>query len=162
MSDSSTMTEQTRDWEKGERAGILAGLRAYSKWAGLLMLVTVPVFFVAMPWLIRIVFGEQYEDSATAARIILVAAAIQFILGWTKSLPVTIGRPHLRIWTHGLETLVAIPLVAALGAKWGANGAAVGVLLSTLVFAAAWLVVILRLRHEVHAAEVVRREALQS
>ena len=62
-------TEQTRDWEKGERAGILAGLRAYSKWAGLLMLVTVPVFFVAMPWLIRIVFGQQYEDSATAARI---------------------------------------------------------------------------------------------
>ena len=156
------MTEQTRDWEKGERAGILAGLRAYSKWAGLLMLVSVPVFFVAMPWLIRIVFGEQYEDSATAARIILVAAAIQFVLGWTKSLPVTIGRPHLRIWTHGLETLVAIPLVAALGMKWGATGAAVGVLSSTLVFAAAWLVVILRLRHEVHAAELGRRKALQS
>jgi hypothetical protein len=52
--------------------------------------------------------------------------------------------------------------VAALGAKWGATGAAVGVLLSTLVFAAAWLVVILRLRDEVHAAERVGGEALQS
>jgi len=67
---------------------------------------------------------------------------------------VTIGRPRLRIWTHGLETLVAIPLVAVLGSEWGATGAAVAVLVSTLVFACAWLAVILRLRDEVHAAEL--------
>jgi O-antigen/teichoic acid export membrane protein len=148
------MTEQTRDWEKGERARILAGLRAYSKWAGAIMLVAVPAFFVAMPWLIRLVFGEDYEGAATAARIVLVAAAIHFVIGWTKSLPVTIGRPRLRIVTHGLETLVAIPLVAALGAEWGATGAAVAVLLATVVFASAWLVVVLRLRDEVAAGEV--------
>ena len=88
------MTEQTRDWERGERARIIAGLRAYSKWAGALMLVAVPVFFVAMPWLIRIVFGEDYAGATHAARIVLVAAAIHFVLGWTKSLPVTIGRPR--------------------------------------------------------------------
>jgi Na+-driven multidrug efflux pump len=58
----------------------------------------------------------------------------------------------LRIVTHGLETLVAIPLVVVLGAEWGATGAAVAVLASTLVFACAWLVVITRLRAEVHAA----------
>jgi hypothetical protein len=55
-------------------------------------------------------------------------------MGWTKTLPVTIGRPRLRIVTHGLETLVAIPLVAVLGAEWGATGAAVAVLVSTFVF----------------------------
>jgi O-antigen/teichoic acid export membrane protein len=148
------MTEQTRDWEKGERASILRGLRAYSKWAGALMLVAVPAFFVAMPWLIRVVFGAEYEGAATAARIVLAAAAIHFVIGWTKSLPVTIGRPRLRIVTHGVETLVAIPLVAVLGAEWGATGAAVAVLVSTLVFAAAWLVVVVRLRDEVHAGEV--------
>jgi O-antigen/teichoic acid export membrane protein len=145
------MTEQTRDWERGERAAIIAGLRAYSKWAGALMLVAVPVFFVAMPWLIRIVFGEDYEGATHAARIVLVSAAIHFVLGWTNSLPVTIGRPRLRIVTHGLETLVAIPLVVLLGAEWGVTGAAVAVLVSTLVFAAAWLVVVLRLREEVSA-----------
>jgi O-antigen/teichoic acid export membrane protein len=149
------MTEQTRDWEKGERARILDGLRAYSKWAGALMLVAVPLFLVAMPWLIRLVFTDEYEDATTAARIVLVAAAIHFVIGWTKSLPVTIGRPRLRIVTHGLETLVVIPLVAVLGAEWGATGAAVAVLLATLVFAAAWLVVILRLRDEVVAGEAV-------
>jgi len=146
------LTEQTRDWEKGARSSVLAGVRSYSKWAGAIMVVAVPVFFVAMPWLIRVVFGSEYDGAVHAARIVLVAAAIHFVLGWTKSLPVTIGRPRLRIVTHGLETLVAIPLVAALGAEWGATGAAVAVLVSTLVFAGAWLVVITRLRAEVHAA----------
>ncbi len=145
------MTEQTRDWEKGARRSILAGIRSYTKWAGVLMLVAVPAFFVAMPWLVDLVFGSEYDDAVTAARVVLLAAAIHFVLGWTKSLPVTIGRPRLRIVTHGLETLVAIPLVAVLGAEWGSTGAAVAVLASTLVFAAAWVVVIVRLRDEVHA-----------
>ena len=148
------MTEQTRDWERGERTRILTGIRAYSKWAGALMVVAVPVFFIAMPWLVRVVFGSEYDDAVTAARVVLIAAAVQFLMGWTKTLPVTIGRPRLRIVTHGLETLVAIPLVAVLGAEWGATGAAVAVLVSTLVFGLAWLVVVLRLHDEVSAAEV--------
>ena len=147
------MTEQTRDWERGERARILAGIRSYSKWAGGIMLVAVPVFFLAMPWLVRVVFGSEYESAVTAARIVLFAGALQFLMGWTKSLPVTIGRPRLRIVTHGLEALVAIPLVAVLGAEWGATGAAVAVLLSTVAFGAAWLVAVLRLHDEVATGE---------
>ena len=146
------MTEQTRDWERGERTRILSGIRRYTRWAGALMLVAVPAFFLAMPWLVDLVFGSEYDDAVTAARIVLLAAAIHFAIGWTKTLPVTIGRPRLRIVTHGLEAIVAIPLVAVLGAEWGATGASVAVLASTLVFAGAWLVVILRLRDEVHAA----------
>ena len=156
------LTEQTRDWEKGARSSVLAGVRSYSKWAGAIMAVAVPVFFVAMPWLIRVVFGSEYDGAVHAARVILIAAAIHFTLGWTKSLPITIGRPRLRIVTHGLETLVAIPLVAVLGAEWGATGAAVAVLASTLVFAGAWLVVITRLRAEVRAARHSEGTALQS
>jgi O-antigen/teichoic acid export membrane protein len=155
------LTEQTRDWEKGARSSVLAGVRSYSKWAGGIMVVAVPVFFVAMPWLIRIVFGSEYDGAVHAARVILIAAAIHFALGWTKSLPVTIGRPRLRIVTHGLETIVAIPLVALLGDEWGATGAAIGVLVSTVVFALAWLVVIARLRDEVHASEGASGAAFQ-
>lgn len=154
------LTEQTRDWERGQRARVLEGVRSYTRWAGGLMLVAVPVFLVLMPFLVRLVFGSQYDGAVDAARIVLLAAGIQFAIGWTKSLPVSIGRPQLRIVTHGLETLVAIPLVALLGAEWGATGAAVGVLASTVVFALAWLVVLSRLRHEV-AAET-RGPALQS
>lgn len=143
------LTEQTRDWEKGERSRVLAGVRSYTKWAGALMVVAVPVFFVAMPWLVDVVFGSEYDGAVTAARVVLLAAAVQFAMGWTKSLPVTIGRPRLRIITHGLEAAVAIPLAAALGAEWGATGAAIAVLVSTLVFASAWFVVVVRLRDEV-------------
>ena len=143
------LTEQTRDWEHGDRAGVLAGIRTYTRWAGALMLVALPVFFFAMPWLVRVVFGSEYTGAVDAARVVLIAAAIQFAIGWTKSLPVTIGRPRLRIVTHGLETLVAIPLVAVLGSEWGATGAAVAVLASTVVFALAWVVVIVRLRADV-------------
>jgi O-antigen/teichoic acid export membrane protein len=155
------LTEQTRDWERGERARVLAGVRSYSKWAGAVMLVTVPVFFVLMPWLVEVVFGSEYDGAVDAARIILLAAAVHFTLGWTKSLPVTIGRPRLRILTHGVEALVAIPLVAALGAEWGATGAAVAVLASTIAFAVAWLVVLGRLRAEVDAADQAGGAALQ-
>ena len=145
------LTEQTRDWEGGQHVSVLAGVRRYTIGAGALMLVAVPVFFLALPWLVETVFGAEYTGAVDAARIVLLAAAIQFAIGWTKSLPVTIGRPQLRIVTHGLETIVVIPLVAVLGAEWGATGAAIAVLVSTVVFAAAWAVALARIRSDVGA-----------
>jgi O-antigen/teichoic acid export membrane protein len=149
------LTDQTRAWERGNQGGVLAGVRTYTLVAAALMVVAVPLALWAMPWLVELVFGAEYLGAVDAARIVLVAAAIQFALGWSKSLPVTIGRPRLRIVTHGLEALVVIPLAAVLGAEWGATGAAVAVLVSSLVFAAAWAVAIARLRIDVdgHAPE---------
>jgi len=40
-----------------------------------------------------------------------------------------------------------------LGSEWGATGAAAAVLVATVVFAAAWIVVLARLRVEVAAEE---------
>ena len=145
------LTDQTRAWERGRQTSVLAGLRIYTLVAVGLMVVAVPVFLLAMPWLVETVFGSEYSGAVDAARIILVAAAIQFALGWSKSLPVTIGRPLLRIVTHGLEALVVIPLVALLGSEWGATGAAVAVLVATVVFAVAWGVAIARLRVDIAA-----------
>jgi O-antigen/teichoic acid export membrane protein len=82
---------------------------------------------------------------------VLFAGAIQVVLGWSKSLPTTVGRPRLRVLTHGVEAAVLLPLVAAFGAAWGVTGAAVAVLLSTLAFAAAWAVVLARLSGDVAA-----------
>src|SRR6187401_377498 len=145
------LTEQTRDWEHGREGNVLRGLRSYTLAALGVAAVAVPVFLIAMPWLVRVVFGSEYLPAVDAARIVLVAAAIQLVLGWSKSLPVTVGRPHLRIVTHGVETLVLLPLVAVLGDRWGVTGAAVAFLVSTLVFAATWAVVLVRLRAELRA-----------
>jgi len=147
------LTDQTRAWERGRQRSVLRGLRSYTLVAVGLMVVAVPLLLLAMPWLVETVFGSEYAGSVDAARIVLVAGAMQFALGWSKSLPVTIGRPRLRIVTHGLEALVVIPLVALLGAEWGATGAAIGVLVATLVYAVAWGVAIARLRVDVAAHE---------
>ena len=80
----------------------------------------------------------------------LVAAVLQFVFGWTKSFPVSIGRPSLRVSTHGVETVVLVPLVLVLGARWGATGAAVAVLVSTRRFVGHWTLLFLRVRREPH------------
>src|SRR5262249_57491684 len=93
--------------------------------------------------------GRQETGAGSAAGIILFAAALQFVVGWSKSLPVSIGKPQLRVWAHGLETLVLLPLVAVLGWKWDVTGAGVATLVSAAVFVLIWLVFLTRLRGEV-------------
>ncbi len=149
------ITEQTRDWEEGKTARVFAGLRRYSVWALGVMAVTVPLFYWLMPTLIRVVYKSQYEPATSAARLMLFAGAIAFVLAWTKSLPVSVGRPGLRIATESIQTVVLIPLVLWFGHRWDATGAAAAVLISTAVFAVAWLVALARLRREHVPGEVV-------
>jgi O-antigen/teichoic acid export membrane protein len=142
------LTEQTRDWERGRREVVFEGVRRYSMRAAALMAVAVVPLLVWMPELIELVFSAEFVGAADAARVVLVAAVLQFVFGWTKSFPVSVGRPNLRVATHGLETLVLVPLVIALGAKWGAEGAAWALLISSAVFAVHWTVLFVRLRRE--------------
>src|SRR5262249_4740149 len=89
------LTEQMRDWEHGRPEVVLAGIRRYVKGsAAIAALVLVPALW-SLPWLIRVVLGASYLPAVAAARLILVAAAIQVVLSWTKTFPVTIGRPGL-------------------------------------------------------------------
>ena len=140
------LTEHTRDWERGETSRVLAGVVRYTLLAGALMVVTVPVFFWLMPDLIELVFKPRYLDATDAARVMLVAAALQLTFGWTKSLPVSIGRPNLRLVTHGVETAILIPLVVVLGSTWGATGAAFAILAATIAFVLLWSVLFLRIQ----------------
>ena len=142
------LTEQTRDWERGRRDAVFEGVRRYSYAAAGLMLVLVPLFWWLMPYLIEIVLTDRYLPAVDAARVMLLAAAVQLIYGWTKSFPVSIGRPNLRLIAHGVETAVLIPLLVPLGSEWGATGAAVAVLLSTLAFVTVWTFLLLRVRHD--------------
>jgi O-antigen/teichoic acid export membrane protein len=68
------------------------------------------------------------------------------VVSWSKSLPVSIGRPGLRVLAHGVETVVLIPLVVAFGSLWGATGAGAAVLISSVVFSALWFVLLARIR----------------
>jgi len=142
------LTEQTRDWEQGNRARVFAGIRRYTLLAMLGSAVLLPVLLVFMPDLVRLVFETKNLGAVTAARIVVIAGAVQFVVGWSKTFAVTAGRPQWRIWTHGIETAVLLPLSILLGWKWGAAGAAGAVLASSVAFALAWAVLYRRIRHE--------------
>lgn len=139
------LTEQTRDWERGRPEAVFAGLKRYVLGASAAMAVLVVPAWLLMPWLIEAVLPD-YTAATNAARIILLVGALQFVFGWTKSLPISIGRPNLRIVAHGVETVVVVPLILLMGSRWGATGAAGAVLVSTVAFAAVWTVIVLRLR----------------
>lgn len=139
------LTEQTRDWERGRPEAVFAGLRRYVLGASAAMAVFVVPAWLLMPWLIDVLLPD-YDAALDAARIILLAGALQLVFGWTKSLPVSIGRPNLRILAHGVETIVLIPLILVMGAEWGATGAAGAVLIATIAFAAVWTLILVRLR----------------
>ena len=131
---------------------MFAGLRRYSLTALVAMIVSVPFLYWWMPTLMRIVFTDKYAPASDAARLMLLAGAVGLVFAWTKSLPVSVGRPELRIATHGIETVVLIPLVLVFGSIWDATGAAAAVLVSTVVFALAWTVALVRLQRE-HAPQ---------
>ena len=114
-----------------------------------------PFVYWFMPTLIRIGLKPAYVPAANAARLMLLAGVVGFVFAWTKSLPVSIGRPGLRIVTHGIETLVLIPLVLTLGSLWDATGAAAAALIATGVFAVAWLLALMRIYREHGTTEVV-------
>lgn len=142
------LTEQTRDWERGERARVFAGIRRYALLATLGVAVLLPPLLIFMPELVRLLFGAKNLGAVTAARIVVVAGAVQFVVGWSKSFAVTAGRPQWRIWTHGIETAVLLPLAILLGWRWGAAGAAAAVLVASVAFAIAWVVLLQRIRRE--------------
>jgi O-antigen/teichoic acid export membrane protein len=142
------LTEQTRDWERGAPQTVFAGIRRYMGGAVVLAAVVLPPLLVFTPELVRLLFSAKNEGAVDATRVVLVAGVLRLVYGWTKSFPVSIGRPNLRIWTHGLETVVLVPLAGVLGAKWGATGAAGAVLASSAAFCAYWTVLYLRIRRE--------------
>jgi O-antigen/teichoic acid export membrane protein len=154
------LTEQTRDVEAGRIAETYRSLRRYVLGASGVALVIAPFAWILMPWLVRVVLGEPYIPATDAARILLLAACGRLVLGWTKSFPVSIGKPGLRIVAHSVEIVTLLPLVILLGAEWGATGGAVAVLIATVAFGLAWWVLLLRLRREHRATGLIDEEIL--
>ena len=142
------LTEQTRDWERGTRSAVFASIRRYTLAAAAAMAIILPLLLVFTPQIARLLYSAKNLGAVDATRVVIGAAALRLVFGWSKSLPVSIGRPALRIWTHGLEMLVLVPLAGVLGAKWGATGAAGAVLASSAAYCAYWVVIWMRLRRE--------------
>jgi len=140
------LAEQTRDVEHGRAHRAFALLNRYIGGTIALAIVGVPLLWLAMPTLVRWVYGARYAGATDAVRLMLVAAAIQLVFGWTKSFPVSIGRPGLRTAAQLLEIVVLVPLVLVFAALYGATGAAAALIGSSAIFGAFWTVQLGRLR----------------
>ena len=146
------LTEQTEDVERGRDDRVYRTLRRYSLAAGVLMLLVLPPLAVLMPTLIRFVYGQQAVAATTTARLFLAVAAIQVVWGWSKSFAVSIGRPGLRLVAQGAEIVALVPALLLLGAAYGAEGGAAAFVIAACVFAAAWTMIVFRLRRDRRAA----------
>ncbi len=140
------LAEQTRDVEHGRAHRAFALLNRYIGGTIALAVVGVPLLWLAMPTLVRWVYGARYAGATEAVRLMLVAAAIQLVFGWTKSFPVSIGRPGLRTAAQLVEIFALVPLVLVFASLYGAVGAAGALIGSSAVFAAFWTVQLGRLR----------------
>jgi PST family polysaccharide transporter len=140
------LAEQTRDIEHGRSDRAYRLLRRYIAGAAVLAVIVVPPLWLLTPTLVRFVYGARYLGAADAVRLMFVAAAIQLVFGWTKSFPVSIGRPGLRTAGQLLEVLVLVPLVLILGHSSGATGAAAAFVCSSAALGAFWIVQLFRLR----------------
>jgi O-antigen/teichoic acid export membrane protein len=139
------LAEQTRDVERGraDRAHML--LRRYIGTATVISLIATPLLWIFMPTFIRWIYRAKYLPATDAFRVMLLVAVVQFVFGWTKSFPVSIGRPGMRTAGQALEVAVLVPGVLVLGALYGATGAAFGMLAGSVVLAAYWTFGLLRL-----------------
>jgi O-antigen/teichoic acid export membrane protein len=142
------LTEQTRAWERGTRGTVFAGIRRYTLATAALAIVLLPPLLVFTPEIVRLLFTHKNAGATNAMRLVTVAGAVRMVFGWTKSFPVSIGRPNLRIWTHGVEMLMLVPLAGIFGAAWGATGAAGAVLASSVAYCVFWAALFFRIRRE--------------
>jgi O-antigen/teichoic acid export membrane protein len=139
------LAEQTRDVEHGRADRAHALLRRYIVAATAIACVVTPPSWIFMPTLVRLVYHAKYVPATNAFRVMMLAAVLQFVFGWTKSFPVSIGRPGMRTAGQALEIAVLVPGVLVLGALYGATGAAGGVLAGSVVLACFWTFGLLRL-----------------
>jgi O-antigen/teichoic acid export membrane protein len=143
------LAEQTRDIEHGRVDRAFALLRRYIMSTVALSIVVTPILWWAMPTLIRWIIKPKYLSATGAFRVMLLAAVVQLVFAWTKSFPVSIGRPGMRTVGQMIEIAVLLPAVLILGAQYGATGAAGGVLAGAVALGIYWTAGLARLRGEV-------------
>jgi O-antigen/teichoic acid export membrane protein len=117
------LAEQTRDVERGRADLAHALLRRYIAVAIVVSCVVTPPLWIFMPTLVRVVYHAKYLPAVDAFRVMLLASVLQFVFGWTKSFPVSVGRVGLRTAGQLLEVASLVPAVLVLGDLYGAAGA---------------------------------------
>jgi lipopolysaccharide exporter len=116
--------EQARLSAKGDLAQIRHAIRAHTL-AGLALSLPVAVAgWFALPWLLPLLYSDQFDEAVLPARIMLIAAVARFSGAWFKTLPAALGKPELRTRLALFELALMVALLILLGDQ-GSEGAAI-------------------------------------
>lgn len=129
--------EQARLAAEKNQPELRRSVRAYVRGAIVVGLPGAVLGWFLLPWVIPTIYSHRYGEAVGPARILLIAAALSFALGWSKTLPAAVGRPGIRAAVLGLDAVLVIPLMVVLGAK-AAEGAAIAVSAGLVAQALAW------------------------
>jgi O-antigen/teichoic acid export membrane protein len=116
--------EQARLSAEGDHAQQRRAIRNHTLAA---LAVSVPVAIAgwfALPWLLPLLYSEEFDDAVLPAQILLIAAVARFSGAWFKTLPAALGKPELRTALSLLELVLMVTLLILLGGQ-GSEGAAI-------------------------------------
>ena len=86
---------------------------------------------IAGPLLLRIFYGKAYARSSTSLRLLLVEVTISGCVFVLAQMFMAMGRPGTVTVLQGIGLALSIPLMLLLIPRFGINGAAISLLIST-------------------------------
>jgi len=96
-----------------------------TKWVFSLTIPVFAVIFLFPEVVIRIFFGVDYIEAATALRILSLGLFIHTVLGPNSATMIALGKPKVVMWTALIATIANIILNIALIPSMGIDGAAI-------------------------------------
>ncbi|MEA3077485.1 MAG: hypothetical protein QOF60_2393 [Actinomycetota bacterium] len=113
-------------------------LRRVVMMGGMLAVGVVVGAAILLPSLIPALFGSTYKSVATAATLLVVAAALRGLVVWSKVLPLALGRPTVRVIALLMDGAGLLAVTATLSGH-GVVPLAIGHAVVAAIAAALWL-----------------------
>jgi len=101
-----------------------------SRWVLLVTLLTAVVLAVVSPWIIKIIFGEEFKESAVALQILLPGIVVGSVSRVLSNDIAARGRPEINMYVALLTVAVNVICNIVLIPRMGINGAALATSIS--------------------------------
>jgi O-antigen/teichoic acid export membrane protein len=121
-----------RLWDRGENEALDELLRSVTRWVAMFAL---PLYAVAiaLPGPLLQIYGSKYRAAALAVTLMTIATLLNALAGPVERALIMTGLVKLEMATNVVSTIVIVGVAAVLTPRYGLTGAAVSVLLYTVV-----------------------------
>jgi O-antigen/teichoic acid export membrane protein len=121
-----------RLWDQGDNDAVDQLLRSVTRWVATFAL---PLYAVAiaLPGPLLQIYGSKYHAAAVALTLMTIATLLNALAGPVERALIMTGFVKLEMATNVVSTIVIVGVAALLTPRYGLTGAAVSVLLYTIV-----------------------------